>query len=114
MRIHIDHYFHFEEGTEDGNRKLDKILSILERIKEKENKIMAGINEAVNEVIAAANENMDRDDSIMQVLLSFIEQVEANKDNAAKLTELTTAIKAKSVAIVDAINNVNPVEPPIE
>ena len=110
MRIHIDHYFHFEEGTEDGNRKLDKILSILERIKEKETHMSLEMD---NLAVAVA-QNTTLDESIILLLNGIAAQVVDSAGDKEKATALAAELNAKSDALAAAILANTPVEPPVE
>lgn len=87
-----------------------KILTTLEEIR-KESKIMT---QELVDLEAAVTENTSLDTSIIELVNGLAAQVEALKDDPAKLASLASELRAKSAAMAAAIQANTPAPPPVE
>ena len=71
--------------------------------------------EELDDLVAAVNENMSMDDSIIQTLEGIAAQLESLPADKEIMLQLAEQLRAKSAAIAAAIQNVTPPgEPPVE
>lgn len=103
MELHHHHFIHFED---------DEVLSFLEKISKKVNKIMA----TMNDLRAAVERNTSVDDSVLALLSGISQQLkdaQAQNDPAA-IDAVIAQLDANTQKMTDAVKANTPVEEPAE
>ena len=109
MSIKVQVYHHFDDVVcERAVKKLDKILAIVRDLQRKE----GAMSKELDELQLAVEENTSLDNSIIQLVDGLADQIEALKEDPAKLQALSDALKVSNQAIKDAILANTPAPPP--
>lgn len=103
MELHHHHFIHFED---------DEVLSFLEKISKKVNKIMA----TMNDLRAAVERNTSVDDSVLALLAGISQQLkdaQAQNDPAA-IDAVIAQLDANTQKMTDAVTANTPHEEPVQ
>src|SRR5665647_161736 len=94
MQLDVHLYIH-----DTGDSRLDKILGLLQQISNKENTIMAAIDDLTNQVTT----NTDTEASAIQLLNNIHAALVAAGTDPVKLTALTTQLGTSQAALAAAV-----------
>ena len=96
--MRVDVYHHFVE-PQTTNKKLDRILQILEAIQGKEE----NMSNELDALTAQVKENTDVEASAVTLIQGIAAQMAALKDDPAKIAALSVSLKASADALGAAI-----------
>jgi hypothetical protein len=114
--MRVDVHLHIEPGAEVSAR-LDEISQKLSLIIEKENLIMAAIDDALTQAEAAAKANSDADDSAEKLLVTISKMIADLKASGtdpatlARITALATALNSRAARLGAAVVANTPAAP---